>query len=139
MSTLQRWNTFFFFNSISYQGRIQDFKLREGAHLKKLRRAEGGAYIFGVFSVKNHDFTPKKSYFFPNTEEGAKMFGGISCEKSRFYAKKSYFFPILGMARAGCPPPPPGFAPGYYIYIGDHSRFLAILLRPFGWVFFLTT
>ena len=41
------------------QGRIQDFKLR-GAHLKKLRRAEGGAKIFGVFHVKNHDFTPKK-------------------------------------------------------------------------------
>ena len=35
-----------------------------GAHLKKLRRAAGGAKIFGVFSVKNHDFTPKKSYFF---------------------------------------------------------------------------
>ena len=35
-----------------------------GAHLKKLRRAEGGAKIVGVFRVKNHDFTPKKSYFF---------------------------------------------------------------------------
>jgi hypothetical protein len=40
------------------QGRIQDFKLG-GAHLKKLRRAEGGAKIVGVFRVKNHDFTPK--------------------------------------------------------------------------------
>jgi hypothetical protein len=30
-----------------------------GAHLKKLRRAEGGANIFGVFRVKIHDFTPK--------------------------------------------------------------------------------
>ena len=39
------------------QGRTQDFKL--GGHLKKLRRAEGGANIFGVFRVKNHDFTPK--------------------------------------------------------------------------------
>jgi len=29
-------------------------------HIKKLRRAEGGAKIFGVFRVKNHDFTPKK-------------------------------------------------------------------------------
>jgi hypothetical protein len=59
------------------QGRIQDFKLG-GAHLKKLRRAEGGAKIFGVFRVKNHDFTPKKTIFFP----------------------------ILGGARAGCAPPP---------------------------------
>jgi hypothetical protein len=25
---------------------------------------EEGAKIFGVFRVKNHDFTPKKSYFF---------------------------------------------------------------------------
>jgi hypothetical protein len=39
------------------EGRIQDFKL-------KLHRAVGGANIFGVFRVKNHDFTPKKSYFF---------------------------------------------------------------------------
>ena len=41
-----------------------DFKLGGGGHLKKLRRAEGGA---------NH-------------------FWGISCEKSRFYAKKSYLY-----------------------------------------------
>jgi hypothetical protein len=47
------------------QGRIQDFKLGGGgAHLNKLPRAEGGANIFGVFRVKNHDFTPKKSYFY---------------------------------------------------------------------------
>ena len=44
------------------QGRIQDFKLG-GAHLKKLRRAEGGAEIVGVFRVKNHDFTPKIIFF----------------------------------------------------------------------------
>jgi hypothetical protein len=53
-------------------------------HLKKLRRAEGGANIFGVFRVKkNHDFTPKKIFFFP----------------------------ILGGACAGGAPP--GSAPGY--------------------------
>jgi hypothetical protein len=40
------------------QGRIQDFKLG-GVHLKKLRRAEGGAKNVGVFRVKNHDFTTK--------------------------------------------------------------------------------
>ena len=44
------------------QGRIQDFKLG-GAHLKKLRRAEGGAKIFEVFRVKNHDFMPKNHIF----------------------------------------------------------------------------
>jgi hypothetical protein len=36
-----------------------------GAHLKKLRRAEGGTKIFGVFHVKNHDFMPKNHIFFP--------------------------------------------------------------------------
>ena len=40
------------------------FQVRGGAHLEKLRRAEGGAKIVGVFRVKNHNFTPKKSYFF---------------------------------------------------------------------------
>jgi hypothetical protein len=35
-------------------------------HLKKLRRAEGGAKIFGVFRVKNHDFT-QKILIFPIT------------------------------------------------------------------------
>ena len=39
-------------------------QVRGGAHLKKLRRAEGGANIFGVFLVKNHDFTPKNHIFF---------------------------------------------------------------------------
>ena len=35
-----------------------------GANLKILRRTEGGAKMFGVFRVKNHDFTPKYLYFF---------------------------------------------------------------------------
>jgi hypothetical protein len=52
------------------QGRIQDFKL-EGAHLEKLRRAEGGAKIVGVFRVKNHDFTPK-NHIFSNFRGGAR-------------------------------------------------------------------
>jgi hypothetical protein len=62
------------------------FQVR-GVHLKKLRRAEGGAKIFGVFRVKNHDFTQKKNHIFSN-------FGG-------------------GGARRGRPPPPPGSTPGH--------------------------
>jgi len=54
----------------AYQGRIQDFKLGRGPHLKKLRRAGGGAKIFGVFRVKNHDFTPK-NHIFSNFRGGA--------------------------------------------------------------------
>jgi hypothetical protein len=63
------------------QGRIQHFQLG-GAHLKKMRRAEGGANIFGVFRVKNHDFTPK-----------------------------IIFFPILGRGGWCAPGAPPGSAP----------------------------
>jgi hypothetical protein len=46
-----------------HQGRIQDFKLGGETYLKKLRRAEGGAKIFGVFRVENHDFTTKNHIF----------------------------------------------------------------------------
>ena len=45
-----------------YTGADPGFQVR-GAHLKKLRRAEGGAKFFGVFRVKNHDFTPKNHIF----------------------------------------------------------------------------
>ena len=58
------------------QGRIQDFKLGGGTHLKKLHRAKGGANIFEVFRVKNHDFTPKKSYFFQFQRGGGGGGGG---------------------------------------------------------------
>jgi hypothetical protein len=91
------------------QGRIQDFKLGGEAHLKKLRRAEEGANILGVFCVKNHYFTPKNHSFYNYGGRREKCWG-ISCEKSRFYAKIFFFFPILGGARARCTPPP-GSAP----------------------------
>ena len=68
------------------------FQVRGGGALKKkLRRAEGGANIFGVFRVKNHDFTPK-NLIFPNCGGRRENVYGISCEQSRFHAKKSYFF-----------------------------------------------
>ena len=43
-----------------------------GADLNKLRRVEGGANIYGVFRVKNHDFTPS-NYNFSNFKGG----GGV--------------------------------------------------------------
>ena len=39
------------------QGQIQDLKFGE-EHLQKLRRAEVDTNFFGVFRVKNRDFTP---------------------------------------------------------------------------------
>ena len=61
--------------------------------------------MFGVFRVKNHDFTPK-NLIFSNCEDRRENFWSIMCEKSRFYAKKIIiFYPILGGGRAGCAPP----------------------------------
>jgi hypothetical protein len=48
---------------MSIAGADPGFQAR-GAYLKKLRRAEGGAKDFGVFRVKNHDFTLKNLFFF---------------------------------------------------------------------------
>ena len=47
---------------IYYSGADPGFQVR-GAHLKKSRRAEGDGKHFGVFRVKNHDFTPKNHIF----------------------------------------------------------------------------
>ena len=59
----------------SFPGADPGFQVRGGgAHLKKLRRAEGGAKIFGVFRVKNHDFTPK-NHIFPILEGAREIFG----------------------------------------------------------------
>ena len=55
------------------QGRIQDFKLggRGGAHLNKIALSGGRRESFGVFRVKNHDFTPK-NYIVSNFKGGAR-------------------------------------------------------------------
>ena len=63
-----------------------------------------GAKIFGVFRVKNHDFTPK-NYIFSIAEGGAKIFEVFRVKNHDFTPKKSKFFPILGGACAGGAPP----------------------------------
>jgi hypothetical protein len=74
-------------NKISYKsGADPGFQVRGGA-LKKIVPSRGRHEIFGVFRVKNHDFTPKNHIFF-NCRGRRENFWGISCEKSRFYAKK---------------------------------------------------
>jgi hypothetical protein len=52
------------------------FQVRGRAHLKKLRRAEGDANLFGVIRVKNRDFMPK-NHIFSNFREG-RMLGAPS-------------------------------------------------------------
>ena len=89
-------------------GAIQDFKLGGGgAHLKKLRRAEGGAKIFGVFRVKNHDFTPK-NHIFPILGGAREIFGVFHVKNHDFTPKKNHIFTNFrggGGGRAGCAPP----------------------------------
>ena len=47
---------------MTYTGMHPGFQVR-GVHLKKLRRSEGVAKMFGVFRLKNNDFTPKHHIF----------------------------------------------------------------------------
>ena len=69
------------------QGWIQDFKLGGGRSLK----------MFGVFRVKNHDFTPK-NHIFPILGGGGggggarEIFGVFHVKNHDFTQKKSYFF-----------------------------------------------
>jgi hypothetical protein len=57
------------YNINKYPGADPGFQVR-GAHLRKLHRAEGGAKIFGLFRVKNHDFT-QNNHIFSNFRGGA--------------------------------------------------------------------
>ena len=70
--TIIKLTTFFHSLVILYHisGADPGFQVR-GAHLAKLRRAEGGAKFFGVFRVKNHDFT-QKNHIFSNFRRGAR-------------------------------------------------------------------
>jgi hypothetical protein len=70
-----------------FSGADPGFQVRGGVYLKKLRRAQGGAKFFGVFCVKNQDFTPK-NHIFSNCGGRRENFWGILSENSRFYTKK---------------------------------------------------
>ena len=103
----------YYFTSFPLSGADPGFQVRgEGAHLKKLRWAKGGAKNFGVFRVKKDNFKPK-NHILSNCGGRREQFWGISCEKSRFYAKKSYFFPILGGRAPGSRP---GSDPAYLMW-----------------------
>jgi hypothetical protein len=55
-----------------------------------MRREEGGANIFGVFRVKNHDFTPK-NHICPIVEGGAKIVGVFRVKNHDFTPKYHTF------------------------------------------------
>ena len=101
-SVLHFIDHYLYFCPFSIQGRIQDFKLG-GAHLKKLRRAEGGAKIFGVFRVKNHDFTPK-NHIISNCGGRRENFEVFRVKNHDFTPKNHIFSNFRGGARRGRPP-----------------------------------
>jgi hypothetical protein len=76
---------------LNIQGRIQDFKLGGGA-LKKIAPSGGRCEICLGISCKKSRFYVKKSYFFPIAEGGAKIFGVFRVKNHDFTPKKSYFF-----------------------------------------------
>jgi hypothetical protein len=93
------------------------FQVR-GAQLKKLRRAEGGAKIVGVFRVKNHDFTPK-NHIFPILG-GAREIVGVFHVKNHDFTPKNHIF---STRRA---PPPPKSAPGIWCVLRSDERLFPI-------------
>ena len=95
----------------SFSGADPGFQVR-GAHLKKLRRVEGGANMFGVFRVKNHDFTPK-NHIISIAEGGTKIFG-VSRVKNHDFTPTNHFFSNFRGGARRVRPPPPGSAPGFY-------------------------
>ena len=94
------------------QGRIQDFKSGGGGgvHLKKLRRAEEGAKILGVFRVKNHYFTTKK-YIFYNCGRWRENFGVFRVKNHDFTPKNHIFSNFRGGGGGA-----PGSAPDVYVH-----------------------
>ena len=91
--------------ALTHQGWNPRFQVRGGGTLKNIVPSGGRLEIFGVFRVKNHDFTPK-NHIFSNCGRRREHFGGISYEKSRFYAKKSNFLSNLRGGRVPDAPPP---------------------------------
>ena len=79
-----------FYPCLYVSGADPGFQVRGGA-VKKIAPSGGRRENFGVFRVKNHDFTPK-NHIFSNCGGRREKFWGISCEKSRLYAKQIIFF-----------------------------------------------
>jgi hypothetical protein len=73
--------------------RIQDFKLGRGA-LKKIVPSGGRLKIFGVFRVKNHDFTPK-NHIFSNFRGGARRVRPPPPLKKDRHTAVALFVPLI--------------------------------------------
>jgi hypothetical protein len=67
------------------------FQVRGGVDFKKLRRAEGGTEIFGVFRVKNYNFMPK-NHIFSNCGGRREIFGVFRVKNHDFTPKNHIYF-----------------------------------------------
>jgi hypothetical protein len=86
------------------QGRIQDFKLGV-AHLKKLRERREARKLLGYF-VRKITILRQKIIFFPIAEGGAKIFGVFRVKNHDFTPKDLIFSNFRGSARRVRPPSP---------------------------------
>jgi hypothetical protein len=89
--------------SAYHQGRIQDFKLGGGA-LKKIAPSGGRREIVLSISCEKSRFYANKSYFFPIAEGGAKMFGVFRVTNHDFTPKNHIFSNFRGGGRRVRPP-----------------------------------
>ena len=88
----------------SQTGAGPGFQVRGGgAHLKKLHRAEGGAKFWGYF-VWKITILRQKIIFFPIAEGGAKIFGIFRVKNHDFTPKNHNFSKFRGGARPLDPP-----------------------------------
>ena len=83
-------------NTVHITGADPGFQVRGGGRtLNKLRRAEGGANIFLVFRVKNHDFT-SNNHIFSNCGRRRGNFGVFRIKNHDFTPQNHIFSNFLG-------------------------------------------
>ena len=71
--------------------------------------------MFGVFRVKNHDFTPKNHIF--SIAEGCAKIVEVFRVKNHDFTPKNHIFSNFrgGAPRVRPPPPPPESAPAFVV------------------------
>jgi hypothetical protein len=100
----------FYFNLLPHRwynaGADPGFQVRGGT-LKKIAPSRGRREnIFGVFRVKNHDFTPK-NHIFPILGGAREMFGVFHVKNHDFTPNKNHIFTnFRGGGRRRVRPPP---------------------------------
>ena len=77
---------------ISKAGVDPGFQARGEAHLKKIAPSGGRRENFWDISCEKSRFYAKKSYFFPIAEGGAKIFGVFRVKNHDFTPKNHIFF-----------------------------------------------